>query len=302
MSSAKLKKDFDHERKVNHQKFSTASRDFIRSLKGSGRADSTLESYSKKFELLEEIIGDLILQKVTGNILTRALIRLEEGFQYEVPRSGASMNQIRSVVRTFFSWAVATGRISRNPAADLRLAKTINLPTPPISEDELSILFKALFAFYAFSGVRRNEALSLRIGDLDLRKKRVWFSETKTSGGEYRAIPNVLKLILEEYLIQCAARKERARSLFLFTGRNFSSHLSARAAHLRFEYWKKASGLRRKLTLHSFRSGFATRLYRATKDAVLVSNAMGHKNLSSIYRYISLKEDSIRTAMEKAFR
>jgi integrase/recombinase XerD len=285
-------------------------------LKGSGRADSTLESYSKKFELLEEIIGDLILQKVTGNILTRALIRLEEGFQYEVPRSGASMNQIRSVVRTFFSWAVATGRISRNPAADLRLAKTINLPTPPISEDELSILFKAirqdnsflarrdeaLFAFYAFSGVRRNEALSLRIGDLDLRKKRVWFSETKTSGGEYRAIPNVLKLILEEYLIQCAARKERARSLFLFTGRNFSSHLSARAAHLRFEYWKKASGLRRKLTLHSFRSGFATRLYRATKDAVLVSNAMGHKNLSSIYRYISLKEDSIRTAMEKAFR
>jgi len=28
---------------------------------------------------------------------------------------------------------------------------------------------------------------------------------------------------------------------------------------------------------------------------------MGHKNLSSINRYISLKEDSIRTAMEKAF-
>jgi integrase len=71
---------------------------------------------------------------------------------------------------------------------------------------------------------------------------------------------------------------------------------------LRFEHWKKAAGLRPKFTLHSFRAGFAPRLYRATKDAVLVSNAMGHKSLSSINRYISLKENSIRSAMEKAFR
>jgi integrase len=109
-------------------------------------------------------------------------------------------------------------------------------------------------------------------------------------------------MILAEYLIQRAARKERFRSPFLFPGRSFSRPLNPRVAHLRFEYWKKVVGLRPKLTLHSFRSSFATRLYRATKDAVLVSNAMGHKNLSSIKRYISLKEDSIRAAMDKAFR
>ena len=312
-----LKPNNDHSRKsgVNHRKLSAASRDFIRSLKGSGRAGSTLESYSKKLELLEELIGDLLIHKVTGSTLTQALIRLEKGYPCEMPRSGASMNQIRSVIRTFFSWAVETGRVRRNPAADLRLAKVVNRPTPPISENELSLLFdaiqredsffarrdEALFAFYAFSGVRRNEALSLRIDDLDLNKNRVWLSETKTTGGEYRVIPSKLKLILAEYLIQRAARKERSRSLFLFPGRNFSRPLSAREVHLRFEHWKKAAGLRPKLTLHSFRAGFATRLYRATKDAILVSNAMGHKSLSSINRYISLKEDSIRIAMEKAF-
>ncbi|MGA2094002.1 MAG: site-specific integrase [Candidatus Aminicenantales bacterium] len=308
-------KDHAHESGMNHRKLAAASRDFIRSLKGSGRAGSTLESYSKKLELLEELIGDLLLHKVTGNTLTQALIQLEEGYPREMPRSGVSMNQIRSVVRTFFSWAVETGRVPRNPAADLRLAKVVNLPTPPISENELSLLFdairreysflarrdEALFAFYAFSGVRRNEALALRIDDLDLSEKRVWYSKTKTTGGEYRAIPSKLKLILAEYLIQRAARKEHSRSPFLFPGRNFSRPLSAREVHLRFERWKKAAGLRPKLTLHSFRAGFATRLYRATKDAVLVSNAMGHKSLSSINRYISLKEDSIRAAMEKAF-
>lgn len=225
------------------------------------------------------------------------------------------MNQIRSVVRTFFSWAVETGRVSRNPAADLRLAKVVNLPTPPISENELSLLFdairredsflarrdEALFAFYAFSGVRRNEALALRIDDLDLSENRVSLSETKTTGGEYRAIPRKLKLILAEYLIQRAARKEHSRSPFLFPGRNFSRPLSAREVHLRFEHWKKSASLRPKLTLHSFRAGFATRLYCATRDPVLVSKAMGHKSLSSINRYISLKEDSIRSAIEKAF-
>jgi integrase len=253
---------------------------------------------------------------VTSSAIIQALIRLEQGYPGEAARSGASMNQIRSVIRTFFSWAVETGRISRNPAVDLRLAKAISPRTAPISEGEISILFdtmrqedsftarrdEALFALYAFSGVRRNEALSLRIGDLDLRENRVWFFKTKTTGGEIRAIPNKLNLILADYLILRTARKELFRSPFLFPGRGLSRPLSARGAHMRFEHWKRVAGLRPKLTLHSFRSGFATRLYRATKDAILVSNALGHKNLSSIKRYISLKEDSIRSAMEKAFK
>ncbi|MCX6565072.1 MAG: tyrosine-type recombinase/integrase [Candidatus Aminicenantes bacterium] len=301
---------------MKKQKISSASRDFLHSLKGSGRAISTLESYAGKLALLEELIGNLNIRQVSDRILAQAIIRLEKGYPQTIPRSGPSMNQIRSVIKTFFSWALSTGRISRNPAIDLRLAKTENRPIPAISEEELARLFntikkdisfvarrdEALFAFYAFSGVRRNEALSLRIDDLDFPKNRVWFCKTKTTGGEYKSFPNKLRKILKQYLIQSATRKASLHSPFLFPGRDPSRSLSSREAQMRFDYWKKAAGLRQNLTLHSFRSGFATRLYRATKDPVLVSNAMGHKNLSSIHRYISMKEDSIRSAMEKAFR
>lgn len=297
------------------QKISSAHRDFVISLEGSGRAPSTIESYSRKIRLFMCLVGDIYLHEISDNTLSLALIRFKEGFPQTVPRAGTSMNQIRSALKTFFSWAVSSGRISRNPAINLRLAKAVHRPITAITGKELTQLFEtinkndsflarrdaALFSFYAFIGVRRSEALSLRIDDLDFQKNRIWLSKSKTSGGEFKSMPDKLKTILVNYLMQRPNRDAFLRSPYLFPGRDIFRPLSPREAHLRFEYWKKASNLRQKLTLHSFRSGFATRLYDATKDPVLVSSAMGHKNLTSIHRYISMKEDSIRSAMEKAF-
>jgi site-specific recombinase XerD len=124
--------------------FSTGSRDFLNSLRASRRAGSTLESYAKKLKSLEKLMGNIFLQQITSNELIRAVISLEQGYPGVRPRSGTSMNQIRSVVRTFFYWARETGRILINPVVDLRLAKAVSQRTLPISEEELSILFRTI--------------------------------------------------------------------------------------------------------------------------------------------------------------
>jgi site-specific recombinase XerD len=314
ISSISKGHEFEEREEAPHR-YRKASHEFINSLRGSGRAPSTLKSYEKNLRLIGHIIKNADLHNVTGGTLTRAMVYLAEGQRGNIRRSASSMNQIRSVARSFFSWAVETGKIRKNPAADIRLAKAVNARTMPITEQELDALFdairldvsftarrdEALFALYAFSGARRSEVLSLRVNDLELHENRIWFSALKTNGGEYRAIPNILKHVLAAYLMQRAAHLKSLHSDFVFPGRSCSGSLSARMAHLRFNYWKRAARLRPALTLNSFRSGFASRLYHVTSDAILVSHAMGHKHLSSVMRYILLGEGSIRSALEKAF-
>ena len=300
---------------MNELKISAALNDFVSGLRGSGRSVSTIDIYCRTLRLLTALTGDMELHRFSETILSQALIRLENGYPHQARRSKATMNQIRSSIKTFFLWAFSSGIIPINPAFHLRLAKSECRPIRAISEKEIGLLLnaihknpsfiarrdEALLAAYAFSGLRRCEVLSLKIADLDFSRNRIWVSKTKTGTGEFKAIPIKLKSILDDYLRRRLSREAIFSSPFIFPGRNIHRPLSCREAGFRFEHWKKETGIRDELTLHSFRSGFATRVYEVTKDPVLVSKAMGHKNLASVRHYISINEDGIHSALEKAF-
>ena len=68
-------------------------------------------------------------------------------------------------------------------------------------------------------------------------------------------------------------------SSFLFHGRHPERSLTTRQVRFRFNRWKALSGIREELTVHSFRAGFATHLYRATGDSLLVQHAIGHSDI-----------------------
>jgi site-specific recombinase XerC len=77
--------------------------------------------------------------------------------------------------------------------------------------------------------------------------------------------------------------------------------LSARQAQNRFDKWKTPAGIRKDLTIHSFRAGFANRLFRTTGNIHLVARAMGHSDIRSTELYIEKDISVIREAVEDAF-
>ncbi|MCL4492389.1 MAG: site-specific integrase [Nitrospirae bacterium] len=87
----------------------------------------------------------------------------------------------------------------------------------------------------------------------------------------------------------------------LFPGRYIHRPLSFRQAQARFDKWKNIAGIRKGLTIHSFRAGFATLLYRVTGDILLVARAMGHSDVRSTDRYVGNNMPAIREAMGKTF-
>jgi integrase len=87
----------------------------------------------------------------------------------------------------------------------------------------------------------------------------------------------------------------------MFPGRSSTKPLSTKQVQLRFEVWKIAAGLRSELTIHSFRSGFATRLHQVSRSPLLVSRALGHRDPTTTARYIAEDQTALKEALEKAF-
>jgi site-specific recombinase XerD len=285
--------------------------DFHRHLIAAGRAATTIKSYQSSLERLLAFLGDKEFTEITVDDLEQAVGKIRVSYPY----SEVTMNRIKSVYRSFFAWAFETGRIPFNPASRLSLAKSTSLPTVPITIEEITGLLdtirhsenrqaardELLFAIYAYTGIRRTEALSLMVDDYDRTSNVLYLRNTKGGGKRMQAVPACLAELLERYVGNNRRDDTAAGSSFLFPGRRLQCPLSVRQAQSRFDKWKRHSGIREHLTIHSLRAGFATRLYKITGDMLIVSRAMGHIKLDSTRQYILTDVTDIRAAVDKAY-
>ena len=225
------------------------------------------------------------------------------------------MNRIKSAYRSFFTWAFQEGLILHNPAADLRLSRAVSRRTIPITLEEINALLKtisdsndpwaqrdeALFSIYAFTGIRCAEALALRIRDYDRSSGTLYLPKIKGGNCRLQPIPRRLSTILMGWIRILRRNGPSDLSSFLFRGGHAERPLTTRQVRLRFNRRKVQSGIREDLTVHSFRAGFATQLYQATGDLLLVHRAVGHSNVQTTLGYIGNHLFEIRKALEKGF-
>jgi len=291
-----------------------AAGDYLIHLKASGRSPATIESYKGSLAVLAESFGpEVTLDALSAHALDAALAGMGGAEGAGGPRrSESTLNRYRCTYKGFFRWAFETSRISKNPAALLRLARGDSPPTPAITAAETKLLLsairesgdplrmrdEALFSTYAFTGLRRAEALRLDVSDYDAGKGVLRVKDGK--GRRTRTVPvtQPLGLLLRRFRDGPAARRGGGK---LFPGRIQGKALTPREAHARFQRWKKAAGLRPELTIHSFRAGFATALHRGCGDVILVSRALGHSDLRPTLRYVEPHTGRLSRAMEKSF-
>lgn len=289
--------------------------DFLFHLRATGRAKSTIECYLRELNFLVTILGDIPLSHVTAKNLENTLIRRGRAGFSDITLSPVTMNRIRSVYRSFFRWARETGLTVSNPAACLRMAKTGARFTPPISPEEVNRLLAtigssgdrragrdmALFSVYAFTGIRRAEALALCAVDYDPDLRILNIRRGKGGQRRIQPVPARLAKILEKYIARLFRHHGLDEDLPLFPGRYPDRPLSVRQANERFDKWKRLAGIDPRITIHSFRAGFATTLYGTTRDLLLVAHALGHRDIRTTEKYIAPNPAGIRKSMEAAF-
>ena len=275
-------------------------------------ARNTLYCYTKDLDFLLEQIGNLKMSGISENVLNNFITQLcSTGIKCST-RSGTTLNRIKSVYRSFFNYCYKRKYIGLNLSEEIHLVKSCSRFTMPITQNEITSLFtaisqsedalserdKALFAVYAFTGIRKTEALALQISDYDRDSKLIHLPLVKRSSKKFQTIPSILSNILDNYL---AILSESDISWPLFPGGRSEFYLSSRQASNRFEKWKIISGIRKNLTIHSFRAAYASQLYRKTKDPLFVSYALGHSSFNSTIKYISEESFNFRSTIDEIF-
>jgi len=192
----------------------------------------------------------------------------------------------RAALRSFYSFARRSGRISDDPTLDVGPVKVPRSLPRPASEEQVAAGLDAacpdvalMVRLAAQAGLRCGEIAQLRREDLGSDGKLL----IRGKGGRERLVPlnPVLRRQVQSY-----------PPGFLFPGR-FTGHVDRSTVT---RWVREASGS----SPHPFRHRFATRAYSGTKNLRGVQEALGHSSPDTTKVYIQLADDALLDVMMAA--
>lgn len=146
----------------------------------------------------------------------------------------------------------------------------------------------ALMNLLIKSGIRRAELVNLDISDVDLPQAKIWI---KRKGGNEGYIPLLHELVedLDKYLK--TLNRDSSDPLFMS---KLGSRLSASSVWYLVKSYSLKAGLSKKITVHSLRHGFATKLRHSGVSISVIQQLMGHRSPTTTFRYLHITDKEIR--------
>ena len=291
-----------------------ATEAFCARLSAEGRSPATIAAYRRDLALVARVAGELapgiVCREVTVGLLDEvfsagAVTESERG-----PRSAASLHLMKAAVRAFFAWAAETGVVGDNPARSIRMHRLPRKLPVFLTTAEKKRLLKELKGRTDFStlrdramievllgtGIRLGELAALDMDDIDLDAKHLRV-RAKGNVPQVKFIKTDLRTLLRRYL---AERRRHGRpemeALFLS---NRDGRLCQRQIANRLAHWLRKAGIEKELTPHGLRHTFATHLYGATNDLLVVQRALGHRDVSTTQIYTHLVDGQLEEALER---
>jgi integrase/recombinase XerC len=239
------------------------------SLQAAGRPETTLRLRRYQLGRVAEGVAPLGPWQATGDALVAWL-----GAQ---TWSAETRRSWRSAIRSFYGWAVETGRCARDPSRALPAVKPTQPNPRPAPEGAYRIALagadqrvRLMIRLAADLGLRRGEVARVSTADLE-RERDGWYLLVHGKGGKLRRLP------VDDAL---AAAIRRAGPGFVFPGR-VAGHLSA--------HWVGklvARQLPAAWAMHSLRHRFGTVAYEYEHDLVTVQQLLGHASPVTTIRYV----------------
>jgi integrase/recombinase XerC len=155
----------------------------------------------------------------------------------------------------------------------------------PIAADDLALalsradrLMRLVLSLAAYAGLRAQEIARLRVGDVMLERTppTLLVSHEAAKGGRERLVPISARL---QAALHAYGLPRSGRVVIGYSDKPLSPTAVSKLASDHF------AALRIRATLHQCRHFFGTELWRATKDARLCQDLLGHADLSSTMVY-----------------
>jgi integrase len=175
------------------------------------------------------------------------------------------------------------------------LVATISLES--IKNTFLGIRDRAIIYTLLYTGLRRGELLSLRIGDIDLENNTLFVQHQTSKSKKGRRIPlnPLLVISLKQYFKLLLTRKRTTGHLFISRR---DTPLTNSGIKSWVEKYVQLSGI--KFSLHKLRHTFACSLAKQNADIVSIKCALGHSSILMTDRYLrSIGSENSRVYIDK---
>lgn len=245
------------------------------------------DSHYRVNQIAEQHLGDFFgraLSQITSTDIERWKVS-----RLAVVARGTVAKELRTL-KAILAKAVEWGEIERNPAETVDPPR--NLDDEPIhwySRAELARLYTRhngqIWRLLANTGLRRREALQLRVDRVDLVAGHidvVSSSRARTKSGRWRRIP------LSD------AAKEAARALIERNGHTGYVLPRITGPSLSRNFADNCRALKLAGSLHSLRHTYAAHLVMAGVPLRTVQVLMGHASFKTTERYAHIAEDHLR--------
>jgi integrase/recombinase XerD len=282
---------------------------FVVQWRANGRSELTIASFQRHVRVLDRWIASEGLSddvaaldhETVARFLASPDARQSKGGGMKSP---ASLNILRSNIRTFLTYAHDAGWSATNPARMVRLAR-YTAPTPRgLSDHDRQRLMDALivaqgpqarrdhflFSLLLETGVRLTAALALTDRDVDIERSEITLRTNKNSA--VHRVP--MSRSIRDHAIGYLAER---RSGPLFANRD-GGRLSARQASRRLAMWLQRAGCQ-PVPCHQLRHAFGLKMYRRTRDLLVVQRALGHASITSTTIYAHADDAALRDAIDK---
>ncbi|MEK3881250.1 tyrosine-type recombinase/integrase [Paenibacillus sp. PL2-23] len=144
----------------------------------------------------------------------------------------------------------------------------------------------ALLALTYSSGLRVGEVVRLRLDDVDIGRRSLRIKQAKGRKDRYTLLSDQAFHLVQVYV------KTYSPQTWLFPGQDPNSHLTERSAQRLFERALEASGINKKVSIHSLRHSFATHLLESGVDLRYIQELLGHQSprTTQIYTHVTSKD------------
>jgi len=262
---------------------------FIDSLKEKGRSPSTILAYKSDLEQLAEFLAQR--GKALPGQATQADIEGFRDYLLSQKYTPKSASRKLNAIKTFFRWAKDNKHIDSDPSKNVGHPK-IELTAPKfLSQLEFRALrdvvrsdtrVAAIVELILQTGMRISEIANLKI--TNIKKDRVVIEAYATQPERTVHLNNAAKEAMEEYLRE----RPNTNSEYAFVSKNGKplAVRNIRAAIDRYMQKAEIPGY----SVNDLRTTFIVENLKRGVDLVTISQAAGHKRLSTTERYLELAE------------
>lgn len=212
--------------------------------------------------------------------------------------SPASLNAAISGLKFFFDVTLDRGEV-------MAKMQPVHLPRklPVIlSREEVGRLIAAAgnlkhqtaLALAYGTGLRVNEVVSLKVGDIDSQRMTLRVEQGKGQKDRYAMLSPILLERLRVWWRVARAQGKMLDGGWLFPGLNPIEPLSARQLNRAIHAAAEDAGIEKRISMHSLRHAFATHLLEQKVDIRLIQVLLGHKKLETTALYAQVATDILR--------